>query len=84
MLLLFSYNSPQSRRSHITLPQISIKVKSSSNAGLIFFPLYLFLPFLLFQIQKQVKINTLTDTARAPKKNKAYKATLESSKLVEI
>lgn len=74
MLLLFSYNSPQSRRNHVTSLQISMKAESSSNAGLIFFPFY------CFQIQIQVKSSTSGDTARAPE----YKATLDSSELVEI
>lgn len=51
-----------------------MKVESSSNAVLIFFPFY------CFQIQKQVKTSSSTHTARGPE----YKATLDSSKLVEI
>lgn len=51
-----------------------MKAESSINAGLIFFPFY------CFQIQIQVKTSTSTDTARAPE----YKATLDSSKMVEI
>lgn len=49
-------------------------VESSSNTGLIFLPLY------CFQIQKQVKTSTWTDTAGDPE----YKAALEYSKLVKI
>lgn len=51
-----------------------MKVESSSNAALIFCAFY------CFQIEKQVKTSTWTDTARAPE----YKAALDSSKLVEI